>query len=143
MSLRLKRAELVIKLARRKEDQAASLLRQWRERVENQRQQLLELENYQESYHKRPQGAQSVQSLITERAFFTQLSEVVDEQRQRLSQMEHQYQLYVNHWQGLHKRRQLLDEHRDRVALDETQRLDKQWDKLCDELAITAFSAKK
>ncbi|MDN3639859.1 flagellar FliJ family protein [Simiduia curdlanivorans] len=133
----------MIKLARRKEDQAASLLRQWRERVENQRQQLLELENYQESYHRWPQGAQSVQSLITERAFFTQLSGVVDEQRQRLSQMEHQYQLYVNHWQGLHKRRQLLDEHRDRVALDETQRLDKQWDKLCDELAITAFSAKK
>ena len=143
MSMRLKRAELVIKLARRKEDQASSLLRQWRERVENQRQQLSELESYQGSYHGCPVGPQPVQSLITERAFLAQLSEVVDEQRQRLAQMEHQYQLYVGHWQVLHKRRQLLDEHRDRVALDENQRLDKQWDKLCDELALTAFSAKK
>lgn len=140
MNSRVKRADLVIKLARRKEDQASGLLRQWRERVEAQRQQLTELESYQSSYHNRSFRQQSVQSLITERAFLSQLSEVLAEQRQRLEQMEHQYSLYVQHWQALHKRRQLLDEHRQRLVLDESHRLDKQWDKLCDELAMKAFS---
>lgn len=138
MTSRLSRAELVVKLAKRKEDQASMLLQQWRERVEAQRCQLDDLKTYQESYHKRGIKQGSVQALITERAFLTQLAEVLVEQEQRLNQLEYQYQLYTEHWQKLYRRRQLLEEHRGRVAFETSQALDRQWDKLCEELVINA-----
>lgn len=140
MSSKLRRTDLIIKLAQRKEDHAATLLGQWRSRVQTQRDQLQNLIQYEANYLALARGqSQTVIQLQTQRAFLFQLSDVLTEQRERLQQMDHQFGLYQQQWRYLHKRRTMLEEHRGRQAAAELKTLDKQWDRLCDELTSRTF----
>lgn len=133
---RLKRAALVARLAKRKEDQAAELLRLWRQRVTAQSDQLQELHRYQQAYLDAARATQqTLHELQANRQFLTQLDKVVTEQTQRLAQMEQQFSAYCQQWQSLHQRRKMLESYQDRLAAEAQQELDRQWDKLCDELA--------
>ena len=135
MNRQHKRAALVAQLAKRKEDKAAELLGLWRSRVTQQSEQMAELLRYQQAYLSAAQGAgQTVFELRSNRQFLTQLAGVIEEQQLRLSHMEQQFSRYSQHWQQLHQRRKMLEDYQNRLAIEASQALDKQWDKLCEEL---------
>ncbi|UTA49487.1 flagellar FliJ family protein [Simiduia sp. 21SJ11W-1] len=136
MNTQLKRAQLLIKLAKRKEEQAGAVLAEWRERVATQRHQLTELAGYQKAYLAAAgEASQTVHQLQANRQFLSQLDGVISEQRLRMQQLEQQFEHYCRQWQGLHQRRKVLEDYRERLDLSAQKALNKMWDKLCDELA--------
>ncbi len=136
MNTQQKRALLLIKLAKRKEDQAAEVLGHWRQRMAAQTEQLAELGRYQSAYldaARKP--SQSVYQLQSYRQFLTQLDHVIAEQQARMLQIEQQFEHYCQQWRLLHQRRKMLEDYQSRIDQDAQKAINKLWDKMCDELS--------
>ena len=140
-SERHKRILQVVRLARRREDQATSLLRAWQQKLDAARQQLQQLRDYQAGYLQAPLSASRVELLQSRAAFLSQLADVISAQERTLVELNNRQQKYQQQWLLLHNKRKKLEEFGDRVEADAVRQLDKLWDKLCDELSSRPRSA--
>lgn len=131
-----KRIDLVIRLASRKEDEAARLLQAWARQVTEAEAQVVQLRDYQQSYLEQArQPDLALSQLVTLRQFIGQLGQVIEEQSVRLGQLQEQHARYQAQWLTLHRRRKLLEDYGDRLTAEAIRALDRRWDSLCDELA--------
>lgn len=142
MNRRLKRVDLVVKLAKRREDQSAAVLLQWQKQVAAQQQQLEELRQYEQHYLVQARAPlKDVLELQAQRQFLGQLIDILAEQEHRLSTLVQQCDHYRGKWLEFHQRRKLLEEYRERVLAGVLQEQDKYWDRLCEEMAQNAQTA--
>lgn len=130
----------VIRLARRREDQAAALLRDWQGKVSAAEQQVAQLQQYRESYLVPVSQRQTPQSLANRAQFVAHLSEVIQAQERIAAQLAAKLSHYQQQWRLLHRKRELLEEYGEKQALDAMRQLDKLWDRLCDDMAARKYT---
>lgn len=130
----------VIRLARRREDQAAALLREWQARLSAADGQLAQLTAYRDSYLVNNPLERSAQSMAIRAGFVSHLADVIASQEQIAQQLARQLTQYQAQWRLLHRKRELLEDYGERQALDAIRQLDKLWDRLCDDMAAQKYS---
>lgn len=130
----------VIRLARRREDQAAVLLRDWQAKLNAAQQQVEQLQQYRQSYLVPVSTRQTPQSLANRARFVAHLSDVIRAQEQIAEQLAAKLLHYQQQWRLLHRKRELLEEYGERQALEAIRQLDKLWDRLCDDMASRKYT---
>lgn len=129
------RIDLVIRLANRKEQEAARLLQSWARQVQEAEAQVVQLQDYQQGYLEQArQPALVLSQLVALRQFIGQLGQVIEDQQARLQPLREQHARYQAQWLQLHRRRKLLEDYGDRLTAEAVRALDRRWDRLCDEL---------
>ncbi|AFU97689.1 flagellar export protein FliJ [Simiduia agarivorans] len=130
----------VIRLAKRREDQAAALLRDWQTKLASAEQQVSQLQQYRQSYMTPANQGHTPQSLANRAQFVAHLSDVIQAQERIAEQLAVKLGHYQQQWRLLHRKRELLEEYGERQALEAMRQLDKLWDRLCDDLASRKYT---
>ncbi|HET8902652.1 MAG TPA: flagellar export protein FliJ [Saccharospirillum sp.] len=135
---RSQRMQLIEKLARQREDQAAQALAQTRQRLEQEQAQLNELEGYRGEYlsYLETQGSAGLSIVQWRRTqgFIDQLGGVIGQQEGVIRQWQRQEQQVLMQWQKLYQRRKSIGQLVDKLSLQEVIEADKQEQKALDEL---------
>jgi flagellar FliJ protein len=132
------RMQIIEKLARQREDQAAHALAQTRQRLEQEVAQLNELEGYRSEYltYLETQGSVGLSIMQWRRTqgFIDQLGGVIGQQEGVIKQWQRQEQQVLMQWQTLYQRRKSIGNLVDKLSMEELVEADKQEQKALDEL---------
>jgi len=138
MAKRSERMQLIERLARQREDQAAQALAQTRQRIEQERQQLDELFGYRREYqgYLEQQGGKGMSILQWRRTqgFIDQLGSVIQQQEGVIQRWLQQEQQLLQRWQSLYQRRRSLSQLVEKISLEEFIEADRQEQKALDEM---------
>ncbi|KPQ29619.1 MAG: flagellar export protein FliJ [Marinobacter excellens HL-55] len=144
--LRSKRLETVLNLEQRKEQQAMERLGEARKQVEAHREQVANLERYQQEYREQiratQQGVVPVTRLQAWQAFIAQLDQVIVQQNRQLQQAEQVFEARRVEWLQAWERRRGMEKYIETCRQQEQRARDLSEQKLADEAAGRAFARK-
>jgi len=145
--LRSRRLEVVLALEQRKEKEALELMGEARKLVDQQRQQIENLNNYQQEYRNQIRSAQHgvvpVVRLQAWQAFIAQLDQVIVQQQKQLEQLEQVYNVRRREWQQAWERRRGMEKYIESCQLQEQKERDLQEQKQSDEAAGRQFARRR
>ncbi len=136
MESRSSRIKLVIELAQREEDKAASLFQKAQQDLETERQRLKELEEYYAGYQDYYSGGVSgirASDLQKSRLFLQQLADAMDNQQQQIARVEAAVAQRQSAWHLCHLKHKSLIELAERYRNEEALVLNKKEQQLLDE----------
>ncbi|WP_146171264.1 flagellar export protein FliJ [Saccharospirillum sp. MSK14-1] len=135
---RSERLQVIERLAKQREDQAAQALQQARAQLEQEIKQLDELADYQRDYHQSLQasggGGISIEQWRRTQGFIDQLETVMGRQRGVIQQWQEQEAKLLAHWQSLYQRRKTLNQLVEKVSMEELIEADRREQKALDEV---------
>ena len=135
---RSERLQVIERLAKQREDQAAQALQQARAQLEQEVKQLDELAEYQRDYHQSLQvsggSGISIEQWRRTQGFIDQLETVMGRQRGVIQQWQDQEAKLLAHWQGLYQRRKTLSQLVEKVSMEELVEADRREQKALDEV---------
>ncbi|WP_196158019.1 flagellar export protein FliJ [Reinekea sp. G2M2-21] len=138
------RLEIVIRLAKQREDQASQALAQVRNQIELEEKRLEELQQYQQEYrgYLNQQGAEgiSMQQWRRTQGFIDQLEDLSSRQQQTIMSWRQREQQVLDKWRELYQRRKNIAQYIDKISMEEAIAADKQEQKQIDELINQRFS---
>lgn len=145
--LRSQRLQTVLDLEKRKEQQALDRMGEAREQVDAHRDQVENLERYQQEYRDQirahQQGVVSVTRLQAWQAFITQLGQVIGQQEKQLQQAEQIFEARRQEWLQAWERRRGMEKYIDTCRQHEQRERDLSEQKLADEAAGRAFARRQ
>ncbi len=143
---RSKRMQVVLMLAQRREDEASDRLRDYREQVQQAKNQLQELQDYAEDYRQKVAGQKTelrIHELVSYRNFLQRLAEAEQEQLTKLQRMLEVCDQLEQQWRQLYQQRKSLEDLIGRLKLEEGAAVEKRLQKELDEFASQAAQRKK
>ncbi|ODM31971.1 flagellar export protein FliJ [Marinobacter adhaerens] len=145
--LRSRRLEVVLSLEERKEQEALERMGEARKLVEQQREQVQNLNRYQQEYRDQirnsQQGVVQVSRLQAWQAFIAQLDQVIRQQQKQLQQAEQVFEARKQEWQQAWERRRGMEKYIETCRQQEQREQDLREQKLSDEAAGRAFSRRR
>lgn len=142
--LRSRRLEVVLALEQRKEKEALEQMGEARKLVDQQRQQIADLNNYQQEYRNQIRSAQHgvvpVVRLQAWQAFIAQLDQVIAQQQKQLEKLEQVYDVRRREWQKAWERRRGMEKYIESCQQQEQRERDLQEQKQSDEAAGRQFA---
>lgn len=142
--LRSKRLAVVLTLEERKEQEALERMGEAREAVDQQRQQVDNLNRYQQEYRDQirnsQQGVVQVSRLQAWQAFIAQLDHVIRQQQQQLEKAEQVFEARRLEWQQAWERKRGMEKYIESCRQQEQRDQDIREQKLADEAAGRAFA---
>ena len=145
--LRSRRLEVVLTLEQRKEKEALEQMGEARKLVDQQRQQIEDLNNYQQEYRNQIRSAQHgvvpVVRLQAWQAFIAQLDQVIVQQKKQLEQVEQVYEARRREWQQAWERRRGMEKYIESCQQQEQRERDLQEQKQSDEAAGRQFARRR
>ncbi|WP_372996991.1 flagellar export protein FliJ [Marinobacter sp.] len=145
--LRSRRLEVVLSLEERKEQEALERMGEARKLAEQQREQVENLNRYQQEYRNQirnsQQGVIQVSRLQAWQAFIAQLDQVIRQQQKQLEQAEKVFETRKLEWQQAWERRRGMEKYIDSCRQQEQKEQDLREQKLSDEAAGRAFSRRR
>lgn len=142
--LRSRRMEVVLALEERKEQSALGQMGEARKRVDQQREQVDNLNRYQQEYRNQIRNNQSgvvpVARLQAWQAFIAQLDQVILQQEQVLSQAEQVFEARRLEWQQAWERKRGVEKYIETCQRQERKAQDVREQKQADEAAGRMFS---
>ncbi|KEF31926.1 MAG: flagellar export protein FliJ [Gammaproteobacteria bacterium] len=142
--LRSKRLAVVLTLEERKEQEALERMGEAREAVDQQRQQVDNLNRYQQEYRDQirnsQQGVVQVSRLQAWQAFIAQLDQVIRQQQQQLEKAEQVFEARRLEWQQAWERKRGMEKYIESCRQQEQRDQDIREQKLADEAAGRAFA---
>lgn len=142
--LRSRRLEVVLSLEQRKEKEALEQMGEARKIVDQQRQQVENLNSYQQEYRNQIRSAQHgvvpVVRLQAWQAFIAQLDQVIAQQKKQLTQAEEVYESRRREWQQAWERRRGMEKYIESCRQQEQRERDLREQKLSDEAAGRQFA---
>lgn len=145
--LRSRRLEVVLSLEERKEQEALERMGEARKLVEQQREQVQNLNRYQQEYRDQirnsQQGVVQVSRLQAWQAFIAQLDQVIRQQQKQLEQAEQVFEARKQEWQQAWERRRGMEKYIETCRQQEQREQDLREQKLSDEAAGRAFSRRR
>ncbi|MBB5321274.1 flagellar export protein FliJ [Marinobacter oulmenensis] len=145
--LRSQRLQPVLALEERKEQEALDRMGEARQQVDSHREQVENLENYQQEYRNQirasQQGVVPVTRLQAWQAFIAQLDQVIAAQQQQLKQAEQQFEQRRREWQQAWERRRGMEKYIETCRQQEQREQDLREQKMADEAAGRAFARRQ
>lgn len=145
--LRSQRLQPVLALEERKEQEALDRMGEARQQVDSHREQVENLENYQQEYRNQirasQQGVVPVARLQAWQAFIAQLDQVIAAQQQQLKQAEQQFEQRRREWQQAWERRRGMEKYIETCRQQEQREQDLREQKMADEAAGRAFARRQ
>jgi len=145
--LRSKRLEVVLALEERKESEALDRLGEARKQVEAHKEQVENLERYQQEYRDQiranQQGVVAVTRLQAWQAFIGQLDQVISQQQRQLQQAEQVFEARRQEWLQAWERKRGMERYIETCRQQEQQAQDAKEQKLADEAAGRAFARRQ
>ncbi|AXS82425.1 MULTISPECIES: flagellar export protein FliJ [Marinobacter] len=145
--LRSQRLAVVLSLEVRKEQEALERMGEARKLVDQQREQVENLNRYQQEYRQQirnsQQGVVQVSRLQAWQAFIAQLDQVIRQQQTQLDQAEKVFEVRKQEWQQAWERRRGMEKYIDTCRQQERTEQDLRDQKLSDEAAGRAFSRRQ
>lgn len=145
--LRSQRLAVVLALEERKEREALERMGDARKLVDQQREQVENLNRYQEEYRQQirnsQQGVVQVSRLQAWQAFIAQLDQVIRQQQTQLDQAEKVFEVRKQEWQQAWERRRGMGKYIDTCRQQERREQDLREQKLSDEAAGRAFNRRQ
>ncbi|MAO14992.1 flagellar export protein FliJ [Marinobacter sp.] len=142
--LRSRRLEPVLALEERKEQEALERMGEARKQAEAHREQVENLERYQQEYRDQiranQQGMVPVARLQAWQAFIAQLDQVIAQQNRQLQQAEQVFEVRRKEWQQAWERRRGMEKYIESCRQQEQRDQDMKDQKLADEAAGRAFT---
>lgn len=143
MMLRSRRLAVVLNLEERKEQEALERMGEARNRYEAQREQIDNLNRYQQEYRdqirQNQQGVVPVTRLQAWQAFIAQLDQVLRQQQQQLDILAERLDESRRQWQEAWERRRGMEKYIETCRRQEQREQDLKEQKLADEAAGRAF----
>lgn len=141
--LRSRRLEVVLTLEERKEQEALERMGEARKLAEQQREQVNNLNQYQQEYRDQirnsQQGVVDVRRLQSWQAFIAQLDQVIAQQQKQLDQAEKVFDARRAEWQQAYERKRGMEKYIETCRQQEQREHDLSEQKLADEAAGRAF----
>ena len=145
--LRSRRLEVVLSLEERKEQEALERMGEARKLAEQQREQVQNLNRYQQEYRDQirnsQQGVVQVSRLQAWQAFIAQLDQVIRQQQTQLEQAEKVFEARKKEWQHVWERRRGMEKYIETCRQQEQREQDLREQKLSDEAAGRAFNQRR
>lgn len=145
--LRSRRLAVVLALEERKEKEALERMGKAREVVDQQREQVANLNRYQQEYRDQirqsQHGVVQVSRLQAWQAFIAQLDQVILQQQKQLEQAEAVFEARRRDWQQAWERRRGMANYIETCRQQEARAQDLQEQKLSDEAAGRAFARRR
>jgi flagellar FliJ protein len=145
--LRSRRLEVVLSLEERKEQEALERMGEARKLAEQQREQVQNLNRYQQEYRDQirnsQQGVVQVSRLQAWQAFIAQLDQVIRQQQKQLEQAEQVFEARKQEWQQAWERRRGMEKYIETCRQQEQKEQDLREQKLSDEAAGRAFNHRR
>jgi flagellar FliJ protein len=145
--LRSQRLAVVLALEERKEREALERMGEARKLVDQQREQVENLNRYQQEYRQQirnsQQGVVQVSRLRAWQAFIAQLDQVIRQQQTQLDQAEKVFEVRKQEWQQAWERRRGMEKYIDTCRQQERREQDLREQKLSDEAAGRAFTRRQ
>ncbi|PHQ26695.1 flagellar export protein FliJ [Marinobacter guineae] len=145
--LRSQRLAVVLALEERKEREALERMGEARKLVDQQREQVDNLNRYQQEYRQQirnsQQGVVQVTRLQAWQAFIAQLDQVIRQQQTQLDQAEKVFEVRKQEWQQAWERRRGMEKYVDTCRQQERREQDLREQKLSDEAAGRAFNRRQ
>ncbi len=145
--LRSRRLEVVLALEQRKEKEALEQMGEARKQMDQQRQQIENLNSYQQEYRDQIRsalhGVVPVVRLQAWQAFIAQLDQVIGQQQKQLEQLEQVYNLRRREWQQAWERRRGMETYIETCRQQEQRERDLREQKLADEAAGRQFARRR
>ncbi|TGN41224.1 flagellar export protein FliJ [Marinobacter confluentis] len=145
--LRSQRLLVVLRLEEQKEQRALEKMAEAQKAHEAQRQQIANLEGYQQEYRNQiranQQGVVPVSRLQAWQAFIAQLDQVIVQQRTVLEQAQAKLDARREDWQKAWERRRGMEKYIETCRRQEQQELDAREQKLADEAASRAYQRRR
>jgi flagellar FliJ protein len=144
---RSQRLQPVLALEERKEQEALDRMGEARQQVEAHREQVKNLEQYQQEYRNQirasQQGVISVNRLQAWQAFIAQLDQVIRQQEKQLQQAEQVFEARRQEWLQAWERRRGMEKYIETCRQQEQREQDLKEQKLADEAAGRAFARRQ
>lgn len=145
--LRSQRLKTVLALEERKEQEALDRMGEARQQMEAHRDQVANLERYQQEYRNQiradQQGVVSVSRLQAWQAFIAQLDQVIGQQEKQLRQAEQIFEARRQEWLKAWERRRGMEKYIETCRQQEQREQDLREQKLADEAAGRAFTRQR
>jgi len=145
--LRSKRLQTVLALEKRKEQEALDRMAEVRQQVEAHREQVENLQRYQQEYRNQiradQQGVVSVNRLQAWQAFIAQLDQVIVVQEKQLRQAEQLFEARRQDWLQAWERRRGMEKYIETCQQQEQREQDLRDQKIADEAAGRAFARRQ
>ncbi len=145
--LRSQRLQVVLKLEEQKEHQALEKMAEAQKAHEAQRQQIDNLERYQQEYRDQIRASQHgvvpVSRLQAWQAFIGQLDQVIGQQQTLLDQARAKLDACREEWQKAWERRRGMEKYIQTCRRQEQQEMDAREQKLADEAATRSFQRRR
>jgi len=145
--LRSQRLQVVLKLEEQKEKQALEKMAEAQKAHEAQRQQIENLESYQQEYRDQiranQHGVVPVSRLQAYQAFIGQLDQVITQQQSVLQQAEARLDSCREAWQRAWERRRGMEKYIETCRRQEQQDMDAREQKLADEAANRVYQRRR
>ena len=145
--LRSRRLEAVLTLEERKEQAALELMGAARKQVDAHKEQVENLERYQQEYRNQirasQQGVVPVARLQAWQAFIAQLDQVIAQQQRQLLQAEQVFEARRREWQQAWERKRGMEKYIESCRQQEQRERDSKEQKLADEAAGRAFARRQ
>lgn len=145
--LRSQRLEVVLSLEKQKEQDALARMGDARKQVEKQREQVNNLNRYQQEYREQIRNNQSgvvpVSRLQAWQAFIAQLDQVIRQQQQVLDQAGQVFEARRLEWQQAWERRRGMEKYIDTCRKQEQREQDGREQKEADEAAGRMFARRQ
>lgn len=145
--LRSQRLAVVLTLEERKEKTALEKMAEAQQKYEAQRQQIENLERYQQEYREQIRGSQrgvvSVGRLQGWQAFIAQLDQVIAQQQKVLVQAEERLRVRREEWQRAWERRRGMEKYIETCRQQEQREQDLREQKQADEAAGRIFAKRR
>lgn len=143
---RSKRLDIVAKLAKQREDQAAQALAQVRGQLESEIARLEELVQYRQEYQtyldQQAGDGISMQQWRRTQGFIDQLAELAQRQQQTILSWRQREQQVLEKWRELYQRRKNIGKFVEKISIEEAVAADKKEQKQIDELISQRFNQK-
>jgi flagellar FliJ protein len=139
---RIERIRMLVELAEKELETAQSYLAAQEQTYQQHKEQLDSLTDYQKGYLEalsRPSDTNTTQ-IHTNQAFLTKVNEAIVTQRHQVAALEDSREEARQHWIQKRAHHQALNRLLEKLEKNETRRLDKQEQKMLDELASQAGS---
>ncbi len=140
---KIKRMKLVIELAQKAENDAASQLGEIQTQLQTEQQRLQDLNDYYNSYKQNanaPTGSVSVQTIQNARYFLQQLDTAKQAQTHQITHVTQQKDQQQKHLQEKYMRRRMLESLLEKIKQDEQAIVDKKEQALLDEWTSVKFN---
>ncbi len=141
---RASRLDIVVKLARQREDQATQALVQVRAQLETEINRLEELISYRQEYqtYLEQQGSSgiSMQQWRRTQGFIDQLEDLANRQQHTIASWQAREAQVLEKWRELYQRRKNIGQFVEKISMEEAIAADKKEQKQIDELINQRFS---